>query len=85
MTEQVIPNEAVAAVAKVVVEEGAYGVPWGDASDNDREDAMKKALAYLEAAAPHMVAEAHDNALDEKAREAKDEWADDLDTGEAAK
>lgn len=49
--------EAVEAAAKVLVEDGAHGVPWGDASGDDRADAMGKARRYLEAAAPFMMAD----------------------------
>jgi hypothetical protein len=51
-----IPDEAVEAVAMVLIEDGAYGVPWGDASGDDRADAMGKARILLKAAAPIMLA-----------------------------
>jgi hypothetical protein len=53
-----IPDEAVEAVAMVLVEDGAYGVPWGDASGDDRAEAMGKARILLKAAAPFMMAQA---------------------------
>jgi hypothetical protein len=55
-----ITNEAVTALAAILVEDGAYGVPWGDASDDDRAEAMSKARRYLNVAAPHLIAEAWD-------------------------
>ena len=50
-----ITDEAVKALAAVLVEDGAYGVPWGDASDDDRSEATSKARRYLTVAAPHLT------------------------------
>jgi hypothetical protein len=47
-------DKAVEAMAKVLVEDGARGVPWGDASGDDRAEAMGKARILHEAAAPYM-------------------------------
>jgi len=41
---------AVERVANVLIEDGAFGVPWGDASEEDRAEAMDKAHVLLEAA-----------------------------------
>jgi hypothetical protein len=62
-----INNEAAEAMAKVLVEDGAYGVPWEDASGDDRTEAMGKARRYIEAAAPHMLEDAKADAWDEGA------------------
>lgn len=51
-----ISDTAVKALAAILVEDGAYGVPWGDASTTDRADAIGKARRYLTIAAPHMLA-----------------------------
>ena len=53
-----VTDEAVKALAAALVEEGAYGVPWGDASDDDRAEASSKARRYLTIAAPHLAIEA---------------------------
>lgn len=50
-----ISDEAVKALAAILVEEGAYGVPWGDASEDDRAEAMNRARRYLTIAAPHLT------------------------------
>lgn len=62
-----ITDEAVKALAAVLVEDGAYGVPWGDASGDDRAGALNKARRYLTIAAPHMLAGSM--------RETATEWA----------
>lgn len=49
-----ITDEAVEAVAKVLVEDGAFGVPWGDASDDDRAEMVGKARVILGAAIPFL-------------------------------
>lgn len=51
----VISYEAVESGAKVLIEDGRYGVPWGDASEDDRAEAMARVRAILEAAAPHAL------------------------------
>jgi hypothetical protein len=37
-------------LARVLVEDGQFGVPWEDASDDDRTDAMERAFAAVVAA-----------------------------------
>jgi hypothetical protein len=59
-----ISDEAVKALAAVLVEDGAYGVPWGDARANDRAEAIGKARRYLTIASPHMMTAALLNAAD---------------------
>lgn len=49
-----ISDEAVKALADVLVEDGAHGVPWGDASPEDQEELLCKARRYLTVAAPHL-------------------------------
>jgi hypothetical protein len=51
----VISYEAVEAGARVLIEDGRYGVPWEDASEDDRAEVMARVRAILEAAAPHVL------------------------------
>jgi len=51
-----ITAKAVKALAAVLIEEGAYGVPWGDASKDDRAEAMGRAHRYLTVASAHLLA-----------------------------
>lgn len=50
-----IPEAAVEAAAKVLIEDGRYGVPWEDASDDDRAEVMARVRAILEAATPYLL------------------------------
>lgn len=62
-----IPEAAVEALARVLANEALFnadigGYGWDsetDSSDHFMPNARKKALRYLEAAAPHMLAEAY--------------------------
>lgn len=51
-----ISYEAVERGARVLIEDGRYGVPWEDASEDDRVEVMTRVRDILEAAAPHMLA-----------------------------
>lgn len=61
MTGQVIPEAAIEAAAKVYC--GRYISEWEDASPEYREAELATFRAILEAAAPHMLAEAWDKAV----------------------
>ncbi|GGH93811.1 hypothetical protein ACFFGR_09280 [Arthrobacter liuii] len=56
--------EAVESGARVLIEDGRYGVPWEDASEDDRAEAMARVRTILEAAAPHMLAGVWDEAIE---------------------
>jgi hypothetical protein len=45
--------EAVESGARVLIEDGRFGIPWEDASEDDRAEAMVRVRAILEAAALH--------------------------------
>lgn len=53
-----IPAEAVEAAVQAIYEHANLGAPWGDAAPDWREAYRASVLAGLEAAAPHMLAEA---------------------------
>jgi hypothetical protein len=57
-----ISNEAIEAGARILIEDGQFGVPWEDASDDDRTEAVERVRVILEAAAPLMLAKAWDEA-----------------------
>lgn len=62
-----IPDEAVEAVAKVFYEDGWTGPPFWeslDADDPSRLEYLATTRTALEAAAPHLLAEAWDEGLD---------------------
>jgi hypothetical protein len=50
-----ISYEAVESGARVLIEDGRYGVPWEDASEDDRAEALARVRAILEAATPHIM------------------------------
>lgn len=52
-----ISYEAVEIGARVLIEDGRYGVPWEDASVDDRAEVLARVRAILEAAAPYMQAD----------------------------
>lgn len=52
-----ISYEAVESGARVLIEDGQFGVPWEDASEDDRTDTLARVRAILEAAAPYMQAD----------------------------
>lgn len=64
---KVIPDEAVEALARVLANEALFaadigGYGWGsdrDSSDHFMPTARKRALRYLEAAAPHLLEQAY--------------------------
>jgi len=57
----VIPDEAVEAAARAVYED-TFGKPWADESEDYRNELRETQRAALEAAAPHLMAVAWDEA-----------------------
>ena len=58
-----ISYEAVESGARVLIEDGRYGIPWEDASEDDRAEVLTRVRAILEAAAPHIQAVAWDEGM----------------------
>lgn len=59
-----ISYEALERGARVLIEDGRYGVPWEDASEDDRAEVIAKVRAILEAAAPQLLASVWDEAIE---------------------
>ncbi|WP_179012455.1 hypothetical protein [Paenarthrobacter ureafaciens] len=52
-----ITYAAVESGARLYIEDGQLGIPWEDATADERAEAMAKVRAILEAAMPHMLAD----------------------------
>lgn len=50
MNNNMIPEDAVERGARVLIEDGKWGVPWEDASEEDQAETKDRSRAILEAA-----------------------------------